>query len=109
MAVLSSEASRTSQIAPDFHRRLGFPDIFEKCLFGVIAPPAPGLEQFGEIFQPLLGKIAPARNNIAATCPVCMMCHKPARKEKNGRRRNRDESIGRDRDILWKTSSLSSR
>jgi hypothetical protein len=38
-----------------------------------------------------------------------VMCHEPARKEKNGRRRNRDESIGRDGDILWKTSSLSSR
>jgi hypothetical protein len=27
----------------------------------------------------------------------------PARKEKNGRGRNGYESIGRDRDILWKT------
>jgi hypothetical protein len=36
------------------------------------------------------------------------MCHEFARKEKNGRRRNRDESTARDRDILWKTSSLSS-
>jgi hypothetical protein len=36
------------------------------------------------------------------------MCHEFARKEKNGRRRNRDESTARDRDILWKTSCLSS-
>src|SRR5438270_13822319 len=82
------------QISPDFHRCLGFLDIFEKRPFRVIAPPAPGLEQFGEMFQPLLGKAAPARNNIA-TCPVYTMCHEPARKEKNGRRRNRDESTAR--------------
>jgi hypothetical protein len=37
-----------------------------------------------------------------------MKCHESARKEKNGRRRNRDESIRCDRDILWKTSVLSS-
>jgi hypothetical protein len=36
------------------------------------------------------------------------VCHEPARKEKNGRRRNADESIGCDRDILWKTFTLSS-
>src|SRR5882672_6669130 len=47
------------------------------------------------MFQPLLGKVAPARNDLAAAPDVCRMCHKPARKEKNGRRRNRDESIRR--------------
>jgi hypothetical protein len=36
------------------------------------------------------------------------MCHKPAREEKNGRRRNGNESLGRDMDILWKTFALSS-
>jgi hypothetical protein len=36
------------------------------------------------------------------------MSHKPAREEKNGRRRNGNESLGRDRDILWKTFALSS-
>jgi hypothetical protein len=36
------------------------------------------------------------------------MSHESARKENNGRRRNGDESIGRDRDILWKTFVLSS-
>jgi hypothetical protein len=45
----------------------------------------------------LFRKIAPAGNNIAATRQihvyVYVMCHKSARKEKNGRRRNRDESI----------------
>jgi hypothetical protein len=100
------------QIAPEFDRGLGFLDIFEKCAFAVKAPPAAGLEQFGEVFQPLLRKTAPAGNNIAATrqvhVGVYVMCHKPARKEENGRRRNRDESTGDDRDILWKTSSLSS-
>ena len=54
------------QIAPGFDRCLGFLDIFEKCLFAVKAAPAPGLEQFGEIFQPLLGESAPARDDVAA-------------------------------------------
>ena len=31
------------------------------------------------------------------------MCHEPARKRRNGRRRNGDESLARDNDILWKT------
>ena len=96
------------QVAPDFDRGLGFLDIFEKGAFAVIAAPAAGLEQFGEIFQPLLGKSAPARDDVAAARHVQSMCHEPARKEKNGRRRNGNESIGRDRDILWKTFALSS-
>ena len=65
-------------------------------------------EQFGEVFQPLLGKIAPARKDIAAASHVESLCHEAARKEKNGRRRNRTESIERDRDILWKTFPMSS-
>jgi hypothetical protein len=41
------------------------------------------------------------------------MCHESARKEKNERGRNGDESLGdeslaRDRDILWKTFPMSS-
>jgi hypothetical protein len=61
------------------------------------------------MFQPLLGKVAPARHNVSAARPVYTMCrHKSARKEKNGRRRNRDESTARDNVILWKTSWLSS-
>ena len=71
IAVLSSEASRAQQVAPGFDGGLGFLDVFEKCEFGVIAAPAPGLEQFGEVFQPPLGKIAPARNDVAAACHVC--------------------------------------
>ena len=55
----------------------------------MIAAPAPGFEQFGEVFQPLLGKSAPARDNVATVSHVHSMCHEPARKEKNGRRRNR--------------------
>jgi hypothetical protein len=96
------------KIAPDFDRDFGFPDILEKGLFAVKAAPTAGFEQFGEIFQPLLSKSAPARDNVAAMYHVESMCHESARKEKNGRRRNRNESIGRDRDILWKTLILSS-
>ena len=95
------------QIAPDLDRDLDFLDVFEKCAFAVIAAPAAGFEQLGEVFQPLLGKGAPARNDVAAACHVCSMCHELARKEKDGRGRNGDESIGRDRDILWKTFALS--
>ena len=74
----------------------------------MIAAPAAGLEQLGKVIKPPLGKIAPTRDNVAATRHVCSMSHEPARKEKNGRRRNGDESIGRDRDILWKTLAASS-
>ena len=84
------------QTAPQLDRFLGFPDIFKKSVFGVKAPPAPGLEQFGEVVQPLFRKIALAGNDIAATrqvrACVYVMCHKTARKRENGRRRNRDES-----------------
>jgi hypothetical protein len=96
------------QFAPDFDRGLGFLDILEKRAFAEVAAPAAGFEQLGQIFQPPFGKIAPARDGIAAACHVCSMSHESARKEKNGRRRNGDESIGRDRDILWKTFVLSS-
>ena len=89
--------------------RSWLPGYFRETRFAVIAAPAAGLEQFGEIFQPLLGKSAPARDNVAAACHVESMCHEPARKEKNGRRRNRHESIKRDRYILWKTLTMSSK
>ena len=107
-AELSGEASRDRQITPGFHRRLGLPDVFEECGLAVKAAPAAGLEQFGEVLQPLLGKIAPARKDIAAASHVESLCHEAARKEKNGRRRNRTKSIERDRDILWKTFPMSS-
>ena len=68
------------QVAPGFDRGLGLLDVFEKFEFGVIAAPAPALEQFGEVFQPLLGKVAPARNDVAAARHVCRKCHKLARK-----------------------------
>src|SRR5665811_559345 len=97
------------QIAPDFHRGFGLLDILQERELAVIAAPAAGLEKFGEVLQPLLGKIAPARDDVAAPCHVQLMCHEPARKEKNGRGRNRNESIRRDRDILWKTFTLSSK
>ena len=58
------------QIAPGFDRGFGFLDVFEKGGFAVIATPAAGFEQFGEMFQPLFGKLAPARDDVAATCHV---------------------------------------
>ena len=91
------------QIAPDSNCGLGLLDILEKGKFAVKAAPAAGLEQFGQIFQPLLGKSAPARNGVATACHVDLMCHEFARKEKNGRGRNERESIKRDTYILWKT------
>src|ERR1700738_3973137 len=96
------------QFAPDFDRGLGFVVMLEKGAVAEVPAPAAGFEQLGQIFQPPFGKIAPARDGIAAACHVCSMSHESARKEKNGRRRNGDESIGRDRDILWKTFVLSS-
>ncbi len=99
------------QTAPGFYRGLGLLNILEERKFTVKAAPAAGLEKFGEVFQPLLGEIAPARDNVAAIRHVQSMCHKQARKEKNGRRRNgdEDESVERAGDILWKTSALSSK
>ena len=41
----------------------------------------------------LLGKSAPAPDNVATARHVQSMCHKPAREEKNGRGRNENESI----------------
>ena len=58
------------QIAPDFHRGLGLLDVLEKGEFAVIAAPAAGLEQFGEVLQPLLGQSAPARSIFAAASHV---------------------------------------
>ena len=80
------------QIAPGFDGSFGFLDVFEKDGFTVVATPASGSEQFGEMFQPLFGKLAPARDDVAATCQVGSICHQNARMEKNGRRRNRTES-----------------
>src|SRR5580704_13681533 len=56
------------------------------------AAPTAGFEQLSEIFQPLLGKCTPARDDVAAAGHVGSICHESARKEKNGRRRNRNES-----------------
>ncbi len=75
----------------------------------MIAAPAAGFEQLGEVFQALLGESAPARNDVAAVGHVESVCHEPARKEENGRGRNSGESIRRDGDILWKTFLLSSK
>jgi hypothetical protein len=45
------------------------------------------------VIEPLLGKSAPAPDNVATARHVQSMCHKPAREEKNGRGRNGNESI----------------
>ena len=75
------------QAAPGLHRALGFPDVFEKGGLAVIAARAAGLEQFGEIVQPLLGKSTPARNDVASPRDVGSICHQKARKRKTDARR----------------------
>jgi hypothetical protein len=45
----------------------------------MVAAPTAAFEHFGQIFQPLLGERAPARNKFAAPCHARMMCHDPAR------------------------------
>ena len=87
-AELSREASRINRSRQISTAALASWIFSRKATFAVIAAPAAGLEQLGQILQPLLGKSAPARDNIAATCHVESMCHEPARKEKNGRGRN---------------------
>jgi hypothetical protein len=62
------------QVAPGFNGGLGFLDVLEELDLAVKAAPAPGLEQFGEVFQPTLGKIAPARDDFAAKRHVSV-CH----------------------------------
>jgi len=91
-AVVERSLAR-QEIAPGFDGQFGFPDIFEKGDLAVIAAPAAGFEQLGEVIQPLLGQDAPARDGVAPACQVSSMCHQIARKEKNGRRRNRTESV----------------
>ena len=53
------------QVARGFHGILGFLNVFEKCDFTVIAAPTAGLEQFGQMLEPLLGERARARDNVA--------------------------------------------
>src|SRR3981189_3483731 len=54
----------------------------------MITAPAPGLEQFGEMIEPLLGQRAPAVEDLLAPRHVQSLCHEKVRKEENGRRRN---------------------
>jgi|SRR5579872_7486121 len=79
------------QITPSFNRGLGLLNILKKCVFAVKAAPATGLEKFGEVFEPLFGEFAPARDNGATSGDVQLRCHAPARREM-GRGRNRNES-----------------
>ena len=72
---LSARSLAGQQTAPGFDGSFGFLDVFEKVGFAVIAAPASGFEQFGEMFQPLFGKSAPARDDVAATCDVGSICH----------------------------------
>ena len=75
--------------APGLDRVFGFLDIFQKREFAVIAAPAPGLEQFGEVIEPLLGQRAPAVENLLAPRHVHSLCHEKVRKEENGRKTQR--------------------
>src|SRR5262249_1013808 len=59
-----------------------------------VAPPAAALEHVGEVIQPLLSQRAPARDDLAAGRLVSAMCHEPARKRKNGRRRALTNQLG---------------
>ena len=69
------EGSFTAQqVAPGFDGGLGFLDVLQELDFAVKAAPASGLEQFGEVVQPTLGKSAPARDDLAAKCHVSV-CH----------------------------------
>src|SRR4030095_7724165 len=83
------------EVTPRCDGGLGFLDVFEEFAFGVEAAPAPGLEQFSEIFQPSLGEGAPARNDVAAACHVCRTCHKLARKRETDADATSDESVCR--------------
>src|ERR1700761_2213606 len=68
------------QIAPGFDRGLGFPDVFEKGSFAVVELPATGFIHLGEMLQPSLREITPARNQFAAPGGLLSMCHNSARK-----------------------------
>jgi len=55
----------------------------------MITAPAPGLEHFGEVLQPLFGESAPARRNFTSGRALVdllanpyAMSHEPARQEK---------------------------
>ena len=55
----------------------------------MIAAPAPGLEQFGEMIEPLLGQRAPAVEDLLSPRQILSLCHEKVRKEKNGRKTQR--------------------
>lgn len=93
MAAWSRESSRINRSRQSSTAALGFLDILEKGEFAVITAPAAGFEQLREVIEPLLGKSAPASDNVATARHVQSLCHKLARKEKNGRGRNGNESI----------------
>jgi hypothetical protein len=63
------------QFAPGFDRPLGFPDVFEEGDLTVVPAPAPGFEEFGEVFQSRFGKSQPARHDFAAPRHVGSICH----------------------------------
>src|SRR5437588_7405963 len=94
--------ARRQQIAPDVDRVFGLLKVFTEAWLAVKAPPPSGFEKFGQILQALLGKRAPARNDVSPACDIEWIGHEPARKRKK-RGRNRDESLRHGRYILWKT------
>src|SRR5579863_7713615 len=71
-------------------------------MFVVKAAPAPGLEQFGKIFEPLLGKGAPPRHNIAASCRARLMCHDPARQKRDAKA-TKTNQLKRETSIFWES------
>src|ERR1700743_430852 len=94
------------EAAPGLDGVLGLLDIFQERQFAVIAAPAPGFEQFGEMLEPLLGQRAPAVKDFLRARYVRSLCHEKVRKEENGRETQRITPVPID--ILWKTFSLSS-
>src|SRR5258708_30323708 len=88
------------QIAPDFDGGFGFLYVLEKGELGVVAAPAAGLEQFGEVLEPPLGKRAPARDDVAAPRHVWTVCHEPARKRER-RTRTQQGRINQTRRIYF--------
>jgi len=57
-AIVEGSLARHPDRAQVFDGQACSPDIFEECDFAVVAAPAAGFEQFGEVVQPLLGQDA---------------------------------------------------
>ncbi|MBA7468611.1 hypothetical protein ES707_03863 [subsurface metagenome] len=84
---------RGQQAVPGFHCALGFPDVLQKVVLAVIAAPAAGLVEFGEVVEPLFGKRGPPDDDVASPRDVGSYCHQFARKREAGRETQRTESV----------------